>query len=209
MMKNVLSIRSLVFTALFSALFIVLSLQQMKLTLTPIPITLQTFAVILAGLFLKPKQAFASILAVIALTATGLPLIGGKGGLSLLLGPTGGFIFAFPFCAMFISLVVGKMLENERLMRNKAVAAIVLFVIMEGLSSLLTYVLGIPWMMKVLDFTLHEALVAGFYPFILGDAIKSALGVAVAIGLASLILRIRSSSAGAPSASHHETMIIR
>src|SRR5690606_38652944 len=108
------------------ALFIVLSLQQMKVTLTPVPITLQTFAVILTGLFLRPKQAFMSIFAVIALTATGLPLIGGKGGITLLIGYSGGFIFAFPFCAMFISMAAGRLLTSEKLMRNKALAAVLL-----------------------------------------------------------------------------------
>lgn len=172
-------------------MFIVLSLQQMKLTLTPVPITLQTFAVILAGLFLKPKQAFASIFAVLTITATGLPLIGGKGGLSLLTGNTGGFLFAFPFCAMFISLAVGKLMKNDKLMRNKLLAAIVLFVVFECFSSLLTYLPGIPWMMRVLDYPLDKALAAGFYPFIPGDAAKSAIGVAVALGLAPQIARVR------------------
>lgn len=208
-MNNVLSIRSLVFTALFSALFIVLSLQQMKLTLTPVPITLQTFAVILAGLFLKPKQAFISIFAVLAITATGLPLIGGKGGLSLLTGPTGGFLFAFPFCAMFISLVAGKLMENDKLMRNKTVAAILLFIVFECFGSLMAYVTGIPWMMHVLDFSLAKGLTAGFFPFIPGDAIKSALGVAVALSMATQISRMRGTVQRQIITSDQEAMTIR
>lgn len=207
-MKHAFSIRSLVFTALFSALFIVLSLQQMKLTLTPVPITLQTFAVILTGLFLKPKQAFISIFAVLAITATGLPLIGGKGGLSFLTGPTGGFLFAFPFCAMFISIAAGKLMENDKLMRNKSVAAVLLFIVFECFGSLMAYVTGIPWMMHVLDFSLAKGLTAGFFPFIPGDAIKSALGVAVALGMASQIARMRG-TAQRHFASEQEAMTIR
>ncbi|MDQ6419170.1 biotin transporter BioY [Paenibacillus sp. LHD-117] len=202
------SIRSLVFIALFAALFIVLSLQQLKITVTPVPITLQTLAVILAGLFLKPKHAFASIFAVIALTATGLPLIGGKGGLSLLTGYTGGFIFAFPFCAMFISMAVGRIFANENLMRNKALSAIVLFIVFELLSSLLAYIPGIPWMMYVLEMPTDKALAAGFYPFIPGDAAKSAIGVAIALGLAPQILRIRG-KARSTYETNQEAMIIR
>ncbi|MHA6484316.1 biotin transporter BioY [Paenibacillus sp. strain BS8-2] len=207
-MKSVTSIRSLVFTALFAALFIVLSIQQMKITLTPVPITLQTFAVILAGLFLRPKQAFISIFAVLALTATGLPLIGGKGGLSLLTGYTGGFLFAFPFCAMLISIVAGKIMNNDKLMQNKILAAVLLFLVFECFSSLLAYAPGIPWMMHVLDFSLSKGLAAGFYPFIPGDAVKSALGVAVALGLAPQIVRIRGTEQSVYS-SQQEAMTIR
>jgi biotin transport system substrate-specific component len=208
-LKNAYSIRSLVFTALFAALFIVLSLQQMKLTFTPVPITLQTLAVILAGLFLKPKHAFASIFAILAITATGLPLIGGKGGLSLFTGYTGGFLIAFPFCAMFISLAAGKLMANDMLMRNKPTAAVLLFIVFECFSSLLTYVPGIPWMMYVLEYPLDKALTAGFYPFIPGDAVKSAIGVAVALGLAPQVARIRGTVQPKDDTTNHPAMTIR
>ncbi|MFD0587111.1 biotin transporter BioY [Paenibacillus sp. GCM10027627] len=187
------NIRSLVFTALFAALFIVLSLQQLKLTFTPVPITLQTLAVILAGVFLRPKQAFASILIVIVLAAFGLPLFGGKGGISHLIGYTGGFIMAFPFCALLISLSVKALYKND-IMRNKPLAAILLFIIFELFSSLLSYVPGVPWMMHVLEWPLDKALKEGFYPFLLGDAIKSAVGVIITLSLASYVQHIRTST---------------
>lgn len=188
------NIRSLVFTALFAALFIVLSIQHMRITATPVPITFQTLGVIMAGVFLRPKQAFASIFAVIILTSFGLPLFSGKGGISTLIGYTGGFIFAFPFCALFISMAMERLLRNERIMRNKALAAITLFVVFELFSSLLSYVPGIPWMMHVLNMPLDKAIKVGFLPFIIGDAAKSAVGVVIVMSLYSYIVQLRSSA---------------
>lgn len=188
------NIRSLVFTALFAALFIVLSMQQMRLTVTPVPITFQTFAVILSGIFLKPRYAFMSIFIVILLSAFGLPLFGGKGGIPHLIGPTGGFIAAFPFCAMFISMAIDKWLTMESRNSRKIMTFIGLFIIFELFSSLFAYLLGIPWLMHAVSYSFPKALSSGFIPFIPGDAIKALLGAAVAFALTPYILHIRQSA---------------
>lgn len=188
------NIRALVFTALFAALFIVMNSLSIKLSLSPVPITMQTFGVLLAGLFLTPRNAFLSIIVVILLTAIGLPLFNGKGGISYLLGHTGGFIVAFPFCALLISLAVSWALRNESVKRNKIVLFIVLFVAFEIFSSLVAYLPGIPWLMHVLGWDFAKAISLGYSPFIIGDALKSALGAVVAISLTPYIAYIRSST---------------
>ncbi|WP_337102976.1 biotin transporter BioY [Paenibacillus sp. YIM B09110] len=188
------NIRALVFTALFAALFIVMNSLSIRLSFSPVPITLQTLGVLLAGLFLTPRNAFLSITTVILLTAIGLPLFNGKGGISYLLGHTGGFIIAFPFCALLISLAVRWALSNETFKRNKIVLFIALFIAFELFSSLLTYLPGIPWLMHVLNWNFAKAMAGGFYPFIIGDALKSALGAVLAISLTPYIAYIRSST---------------
>lgn len=193
------NIRSLVFTALFAALFIVLSIQQLRITATPVPITFQTLAVILAGVFLRPRQAFASIWIVIVLAAFGLPVFGGKGGISHLIGHTGGFIFAFPFCALLVSLAMERLLRNEKVWQKKWLAAILLFIVFELFSSLLAYIPGVPWMMHVLDLSFAKALSGGFWPFLPGDAAKSAVAVAVTLSLHGYIRQLRSSNAKSSS----------
>ncbi|MEK3882223.1 biotin transporter BioY [Paenibacillus sp. PL2-23] len=192
------NVRSLVFTALFAALFIVLSIQHLRLTLTPVPITFQTLGLILAGVFLRPKQAASSILLVLALVAIGLPLLGGKGGISTLIGYTGGFLFAFTFSALFISLSMERFIRSPRLMNNKWLAAIVLFVIFELFSSFLTYVTGVPWLMHVLNWTWSQGIQDGFLPFLLGDAIKSVLGVLITVPMLGYIKQLRESMKGDP-----------
>ncbi|WP_053375800.1 biotin transporter BioY [Paenibacillus sp. FJAT-27812] len=188
------NIRSLVFIALFAALFIVMSSLTIKLGGSFVPITLQTLGVLLAGLFLAPRNAFLSIVIVILLAAIGLPLFSGQGGISTLTGPTAGFIIAFPFCALLVSLAVGAFLKSS-LKANKVVAFIVFFIIFELFSSLCSYILGIPWLMQSLDFTFQKAMTVGFYPFIVGDALKSLVGTILAVSLTPYIVYIRTSTA--------------
>lgn len=189
------SIRSIVFIALFAALFIVMSAIQIKIGL-PVPITLQTLAVTLAGAFLGPRNGFLAMLAVIVLTATGLPLLNGQGGFAVLTGATGGFIFAFPFCAMLIGFAARAALRSSYLQNNRIASIIVLFVIFELFGSFLAYVPGIPWLMHVTDWSFEKAMVGGCYPFLAGDAIKSAIAVVLTLSLKPYILRIQSSMTG-------------
>lgn len=188
------NIRSSVFIALFAALFIVMSTLTIKLGGTMVPITLQTLAVGLAGLFLTPRNAFLSIFIVIVLAAFGLPLFSGAGGIAHLTGPSGGFIFAFPFCAFLVSLAVGAFLRSDLSKSNKVVVFIVFFIIFELFSSICTYIPGIPWLQYSTGFTFQKTMTIGFYPFIIGDAIKSLAGTILAISLTPYILYIRSST---------------
>ncbi|CAM3931380.1 biotin transporter BioY [Paenibacillus alkaliterrae] len=188
------NIRSLVFIALFAALFIVMSSLTIKLGGSFVPITLQTLAVALAGLFLTPRNAFLSIFVVIILAAFGLPLFSGAGGIAYLTGATGGFIFAFPFCALFVSLAVGTFLRGAYAKTNKVAAFLSFFIMFELFSSLFAYVPGIPWLMHITGFTFTKAMTAGFYPFIIGDALKSLAGAVLAISLTPYIVHIRTST---------------
>ncbi len=187
------SIRSLVFIALFAALFVFMSTISFKLGASAVPITLQTLSVGLAGLFLPPRHAFASIFVVIVLTLIGLPLIGGGAGFVHLTGPTGGYIIAFPFCALALSLAVGYFLRSGKWKGNKMLAFIVFFILFELFSSLLAYVTGVPWLMHSYDMSLGKGLAAGFYPFIPGDALKSFAGAAIATSLTPYIVHLRAS----------------
>ncbi|MGG1633493.1 biotin transporter BioY [Paenibacillus sp. NRS-1760] len=188
------NIRSLVFISLFAALFIVMSSLTIKFGGSFVPITLQTLAVGLAGLFLTPRNAFLSIFIVILLAAIGLPLFSGQGGIPHLTGPTGGFIFAFPFCSLLVSLAIGGFLRSKMSKGNKALAFIVFFIIFELFSSITSYILGIPWLMNALDLSFQKAMTVGFYPFIVGDALKSLAGAILATSLTPYIVHIRSST---------------
>lgn len=188
------NIRSTVFIALFAALFIVMSTIQIKVG-SYVPITLQTLAVTLAGAILGPRKSFLSLILVIALTATGLPLLGGRGGLETLTGHTGGFIFAFPFCAMLVGFATQALFRSEALMRNRIVAFIALFIVFELFGSFLTYVPGIPWLMHVTGLDFNKAMAAGCYPYLPGDAIKSFVAAIITLSLKPYILRLQSSMA--------------
>lgn len=194
-------IRSLVYIALCSAVFIVFSAIQLKLSFSPVPITLQTLAVIIAGMLLKPRDAFISVVIVVILGVLGLPVFGGKSGLSHLLGPTGGFLIYFPFGALLISLginaIVGK---GATLTAKKLISLLILFLLC---SSWLAYAAGVPWFMAVLDMSLAKSLALACYPYLIGDTLKAVVALVLFIALYKPIMKLRNQQLSYISQNNH------
>ncbi|MEX2460381.1 MAG: biotin transporter BioY [Paenibacillaceae bacterium] len=161
------NVRGLVFTALFAALFIVFSLIKISIGFSLVPFTLQSFAIMLAGGLLGARYGFYSILVVVILTMLGLPLLHGEGGISYVLGSTGGFIWMFSISALLIGFFA-------RRIRGKGVIAyILLLIIMYIFGSLLLYVTGVPWLAHSANMSMSKALTLACYPFLLPDLLKA------------------------------------
>src|SRR5580700_6330985 len=82
---------------------------SLPLPFTPVPLTLQTFAVILVGMTLGPVAGFSAMVLYLAQGAVGLPVFtpsGGPAGVGHLLGPNGGFLFSYPLAAATAGWVV-------------------------------------------------------------------------------------------------------
>jgi biotin transport system substrate-specific component len=184
MQTSAWNVRGLVFSALFAALFILFSLITITPGLFPVPFTLQSFALMLAGGLLGARYGFYSIFVVIALTALGLPLLHGQGGLSLILGKSGGFIWMFPIAA----LAIGWM--SDRIKGNGPVAYILLFVTMELFGSLLLYVTGVPWLAHVAGFSVSKAWMLGGYPFLLPDLVKALVAAGIVLSLRQFVPKL-------------------
>lgn len=174
-----LSIRPIVFTALFAALYIAMSAITIPMSFSPVPFTLQNLAVMLAGALLGGRYGFFSIAVVLLLTAAGLPLLHGNGGLAYILGPTGGFLLAFPFCALLIGLFTRKLIDAGIHKRNRTLFYILLFVIFELFGSLASYVLGVPWLSAVANISLMKSFAAYCVPYLPGDAAKAVIAAIV------------------------------
>jgi biotin transport system substrate-specific component len=162
-----LSIRGVSFSALFAALVVVFGFISIPLGFTPVPITLQTMAVMLAGGLLGPRYGFFSMFIVVALTAIGFPLLHGQGGLGALLGPTGGYVWMWPISALFIGLI------TQTVKSNGVLAYVFIFLTLEVFGSLIVYISGVPWLMHVTGLPFDKAMVAGCYPYLLGDMLKA------------------------------------
>lgn len=121
-------LKGMVFAALFAAFTAAVAWFKIPLPFTPVPITLQTLAVLLSGAMLGPYYGALSMIVYLALGALGLPVFaGGSSGIGALLGPTGGYLFSYPLA----SFVVGKMLEKKKLssfLKYFSFAVILLFV---------------------------------------------------------------------------------
>lgn len=143
----------------------------------PVPMTMQTLAVLVLGFTLGPRLGAAAVLMYLAQGAAGLPVFTGtpeKGiGLAYMAGPTGGFLLGFVASAWLAGwfAVRGWM--------TSLVPALVASVVAQAV----VFVPGLIWLGLVLG-SAEKALVFGLYPFILGGLFKSALAAAIALGLA-------------------------
>lgn len=164
-----ITVRGLAFSALFTALVSVSSLFNITLGFTPVPISLENLMVMLAGALLGPLYGLFSMLLLIALLALGIPLFHGTGGMALLLGGTGGFVWMYPVAAWFIGFAM------SRIKGNSVVSFIATFVVLEIGGSLILYVTGVPWLAHVAHWGLGKALALGCYPYLPVDAVKAFL----------------------------------
>jgi biotin transport system substrate-specific component len=186
-------IPGVVYTALFGALFVAFGYISIPLGFSPVPITLQTLAVMLAGGLLGAVYGFWSIAAVILLTAIGLPLIHGSGGLGVLLGPTGGFIWAFPFGAWLVGWISDRLLRRGTERPGLARTILLAIGIFAG-GVILVYIGGVPWLAHKAHYSIGKALVQGCYPFLIGDTVKTIVATVLIVGLRPYLPGFRASS---------------
>jgi len=133
----------------------------------PVPLTLQTLFVLLAGVIMK-RSAVVPVGFYVLLGALGVPVFhNGIAGIGILLGPTGGFLIGFIVAA----LVTGLAYESQS-------CFIRVLGIMAG--TVVIYGFGIAWLMISAGMNFVPAVLAGAVPFIPGDAIKA--GAAYTIG---------------------------
>lgn len=99
-------LQQLVRIALFTTFIVVGTVVLPPIYILSIPVTLQTFFVMLTGLLLPPKDAFLALLLYLLIGIIGIPVFSGyTSGFGALLGPTGGFLLSFPIAAFLISLM--------------------------------------------------------------------------------------------------------
>lgn len=159
---------------------------SVPLLFTPVPLTLQTFAVLLLGLMLGPGTAFAALALYLIEGAAGLPVFSphGAGGVLQLMGPTGGYLLSYPFAAALAGFLARRMRPT---FSTYAVAA--------AAGSLVILALGASWF-AVANQSLSMALNMAVWPFVPGDALKVCASAAAALGFLKLRNRFRGPSAG-------------
>ena len=129
---------------------------------TPVPITLQPLVVVLAGMWLGPKAGAASMLLYLAVGATGVPVFSpyGAPGIARFLGPTGGYLFAYPAAAFVAGVVSGR--AQSLLGRWVAALAGTTVLLLGGLVQL-----------AILTGSVSQAMSLGVHQFLPLDAVKA------------------------------------
>ena len=137
---------------------------KVYLPFTPVPVTLQTFFVLLSGAVLGRKSGSISQAVYIVFGLFGLPVFaGGTYGLSYLFGPTGGYLFGFVLASYFIGSVLKGSPKN---------LAFIAFSMAIGAS--IYFISGMAWLSVFMKISLLKAFYLGVLPFIFGDILKVA-----------------------------------
>lgn len=143
---------------------------QVVVPLWPVPITGQTLAVLLVGSSLGALRGTLSMLLYAVLGIAGLPVFSeASSGMSIILGPTGGYIIGFVFAAAFTGWIA------QRSWDRKILRSILGFL---G-GTVVTFAIGLPWLSYTLGLNLEQTLNAGLYPFIIGGIVKMVIAASV------------------------------
>jgi biotin transport system substrate-specific component len=156
-----------------SALVAVCAHVSIPLWFTPVPVTLQPFAVVLLGLMLSPRLAFATMVAYLAEGAAGLPVFTphGLGGVAQLLGPTGGYLLSYPVVAPLIATMWRR--SSRSFSRG---------LVMAGAGSLVTLAMGATWLGIWQHMTPGMLMGEAVLPFLPGDVLKVVAAAGIAAG---------------------------
>ena len=161
----------LTLSALLCALCAVLS--QIQIPLPPVPISLSLLAVHLCGALLGQRWGAAAIGCYVALGALGVPVYAGFcGGISVLFGPTGGFLFGYILCAY----AVGALIQRLGFTRRGLMLAM-------AAGTLLCYACGTAWFSLTTGAGLAPSLAACVLPFVPGDILKILLAAILCLRL--------------------------
>lgn len=146
---------------------------SIPLWFTPVPLTLQPFGVLLLGLLLSPRLAGATLAAYLLEGAAGLPVFAPGAGLGIahLLGPTGGYLLAYPAAALLIAALSRR--SNGRIGWALMSAA---------LGDLMILGCGALWLSGRAHLSLNTTLATALVPFLPGDALKVAAAAGIAAG---------------------------
>lgn len=155
----------------------------------PVPITMQTLAVLVVGGLLGSKLGPATVVGYLALGLTGAPVFSrGLGGPAVLAGPTGGYLIGFIAAAFVMGLVADRVRawapgRAGSLRRLSALAAGAV------VAEIAIYAGGIPWLALVGGLSLGQAVTVGLVPFLLGDLLKMAVAIGAVHGGRGLLAR--------------------
>ena len=164
------STRNLILSGLFAAIVALMAQLSIPLPFSPVPLTGQVFGVFLAGAILGARWSAVSLFVYVILGAVGLPVFHNlQGGLHIVLGPTGGYLWGFILGGYLLGIISQR--GNSYI--NMAGGMLVCLITV--------YTTGVVWLSFVSGLPIPQALLLGVLPFIPLDLIKVA--AATALGL--------------------------
>ena len=172
--------------ALMAAVTAVAAQIAIPLPFSPVPFTVQVLAVILSGFLLGVRYGALAQAIYLLIGAFGVPVFAQfKGGLGVVLGPTGGYLLSYPIAAATAGLAA---YAARSAARQRALWTSLLW----GCAGLaVIYAFGVTWLALVTRLPIAVALAQGVAPFVILDLIKVALAALVAVAAAPAIAAAR------------------
>lgn len=182
-------VRTLAACAVTTALLAVMSWVALPLPVSPVPVTLQTLGVFLAGGLLGPRWGVMAVAAYLLLGLCGVPVLAGaEAGPGVFAGPKGGYLVGFLPAAALAG--VGVNIARGRLRGALEVAGLALMLLP---AAVVIYAAGVAWLMVVTESSVGQAALVGVAPFLPGEFVKLVAAVAL---IRALEARVRPSVAG-------------
>jgi biotin transporter BioY len=153
---------------------------KLKIEIGPVPITMQTFSVLLSGALLGAKRGALSQITYLSMGFAGIPWFSRGGGMAYLLSPTFGYLVGFVFASFFVGFLCEKGFDRKL---GRAIFAMFF-------GNLLIYLPGLFWLGRFVG--PEKVLAVGFFPFVLGDVLKIILAGSI-LPLAWKILKVKKS----------------
>ena len=155
-----------------------------SLPFTPVPITGQTFAVLLVGASLGTIRGFASLFLYLWLGVAGAPIYSDHAhGWSVVTSASGGYLVGFVLAAALTGFLAERRWDRTL---SSSIGAMLT-------GSVVIYLVGLPWLAVVLDTNLEKTLEYGLYPFVPGDLFKLYLAAALLPGAWRVVERVKRS----------------
>ncbi|WP_205518841.1 biotin transporter BioY [Pseudotabrizicola algicola] len=152
---------------------------RIQVPMWPVPMTLQTLAVLLIALSFGARLAAATLVAYLLQGAVGMPVFAGGGGIAFLISPTAGYLFGFLAAAVIVGILADRDWHRSALGTLAAV----------GVGTILIYTLGVGWLAVHVGLT--QAISLGLIPFVAGDLVKIAIAVMILPQVWSLVEKVR------------------
>lgn len=169
-------VRQLALAGLFAAVIAVSSWVSLPLPFSPVPLTLQTLAVLVAGGLLGRVWGPVCVVVYLFVGLVGVPVFSSFGaGPGVLAGPTGGYLVGF-VPAAFLMGVAG---DRARAHGEREAGRFGVLAVGAVVASAVVYAVGVPWLAAVTGMGAGAAVAAGMAPYLLGDAVKAAAAVAL------------------------------
>jgi biotin transport system substrate-specific component len=160
------AVRDILLVVAYAGLVGLLAQVVILLPFTPVPITGQTFGVLLGGMALGWRRAAAGMALYVALGLVGLPwFASGAGGFAILRAPSFGYLIGFFVAALVLGRLAEMRFDRNPLLTLGAMIA----------GNVIIYLFGVSWLMAVIHVDLATGVALGLTPFLLGDAIKALL----------------------------------